>query len=147
MKENGEPCITNFGLMHALEVGCDVHTAMALLELGSVRWMAPEIYDAELVGKERGSPTKESDCHSFGMLVLEVNSTSIFGRVVSCFTDRRIYSKPVDIRSETFRVHFTGFRGGRGARSRWQTSAAYASSQSTPGPNIPDPRRFSMATL
>lgn len=72
MKENGEPCITNFGLMHALEVGCNVHTAMALLELGSVRWMAPEIYDAELIGKERGSPTKESDCHSFGMLVLEV---------------------------------------------------------------------------
>lgn len=58
--------------MHALEVGCDVHTAMALLELGSVRWMAPEIYDAELIGKERGSPSAEADCHSFGMLVLEV---------------------------------------------------------------------------
>jgi len=59
--------------MHALEVGCDVHTAMALLELGSVRWMAPEIYDAELIGKERGSPSAESDCHSFGMLILEVS--------------------------------------------------------------------------
>lgn len=59
--------------MHALEVGCDVHTAMALLELGSVRWMAPEIYDAELIGKERGSPSAEADCHSFGMLILEVH--------------------------------------------------------------------------
>jgi hypothetical protein len=59
--------------MHALEVGCDVHTAMALLELGSVRWMAPEIYDAELIGKDRGSPSAEADCHSFGMLVLEVS--------------------------------------------------------------------------
>lgn len=58
--------------MHALEVGCDVHTAMALLELGSVRWMAPEIYDAELIGKDRGSPSAEADCHSFGMLILEV---------------------------------------------------------------------------
>lgn len=64
--------LANFGLMHALEVGCNVHTAMALLELGAVRWMAPEIYDAELVGQERGSPSKEADCHSFGMLVLEV---------------------------------------------------------------------------
>lgn len=68
--------MTNFGLMRALEVGCDVHTAMALLELGSVRWMAPEIYDAELIGRERGSPSKEADCHSFGMLMLEVCASS-----------------------------------------------------------------------
>ncbi|KAF9518530.1 hypothetical protein BS47DRAFT_260685 [Hydnum rufescens UP504] len=71
IKDNGDACLTNFGLLGALEEGCGAFVAVALVNLGSVRWMAPEIYDSELIGKERGTVTKETDCHSFGMLILE----------------------------------------------------------------------------
>jgi hypothetical protein len=74
IKDNGDACLTNFGLLGALEEGCGAFVAVALVNLGSVRWMAPEIYDSELIGKERGTVSKEADCHSFGMLILEVGA-------------------------------------------------------------------------
>ena len=75
IKDNGDACLTNFGLVGALEEACDAFVAIALVNLGSVRWMAPEIYEPELIGKERGTVSKEADCHSFGMLILEVRSS------------------------------------------------------------------------
>ncbi|KAF8337389.1 kinase-like domain-containing protein, partial [Cantharellus anzutake] len=72
IKDNGDACLTNFGLLQALEAACDVIVAIALFNLRSVRWMAPEIYDPELIGKERGTISAEADCHSFGMLILEL---------------------------------------------------------------------------
>ncbi len=72
IKDNGDACLTNFGLLQALEAACDVLVAIALFNLHSVRWMAPEVYDPELIGKARGTVSAEADCHSFGMLILEV---------------------------------------------------------------------------
>ena len=41
---------------------------------GTTRWMSPELLHPRLFGFEDSRPTKESDCHALGMVILEVLS-------------------------------------------------------------------------
>jgi serine/threonine protein kinase len=60
INDNGEACITDFGVARAVE--CSGFTTIA----GSYRWMAPEFFD------EISSLTTAVDVWAFAMTVLEV---------------------------------------------------------------------------
>lgn len=66
-------CLTDFGLT---AVTYDANTVNAISTSssvnGSVRWMAPEVFNPEQAGLERARPLPESDIYSFAMVIWEI---------------------------------------------------------------------------
>lgn len=78
IKDNGDACISDFGLSkRSGEV-----TTTTLRDQGSLRWMARELLDSDYEGSSRSPKTVQSDCYSLGMLMLEVGQSFLTDRVI-----------------------------------------------------------------
>jgi serine/threonine protein kinase len=67
--------LTDFSLV---TIALDQSTATPTFRAGgAIRWMSPELSDAERFGLKDDRPTKESDCYALGMVIYEVLSGKI----------------------------------------------------------------------
>lgn len=65
--------LADFGLLTILSDSATCSSAHG----GTFRWMAPELFDPEKLGLERGYRSESSDCYALGMVVYEVLSERI----------------------------------------------------------------------
>ena len=88
----GQARLADFGLLTIVSDPANVLSSSPYTQGGSVRWMSPELIDAEHFRFERGCPTKASDCYALGMVIYEAVSGKLpFHR----YTDLTAFVKAV----------------------------------------------------
>ena len=76
--KDGHALLGDFGLTFDPESLMDLGSPP---NVGTTRWMSPELLDPEKFGFSESQPTKQSDCYALGMVILEVLTGSPpFGR-------------------------------------------------------------------
>ena len=66
--------LADFGLLTIISDPTNFTASSSYVKCGTTRWMSPEILNPDLFGFTDSRPTKESDRHALGMVILEVLS-------------------------------------------------------------------------
>ena len=72
--ETGQARLADFGLLTIVSDAANVLSSSSYTQGGSIRWMSPELIDAEHFRFQSGYPKKASDCYALGMVIYETIS-------------------------------------------------------------------------
>jgi serine/threonine protein kinase len=75
ISDEGNACLTDFGLSCSVDVTLGTHTSRPG---GTIRWMAPELHEPERFGFPILQRTTESDIYALGCVFLEVGIHTSF---------------------------------------------------------------------
>jgi len=69
--------LADFGLLTVVSDTTNLVSSTPFTQVGTHRWMSPELFDPENFGLEDSRPTEHSDCYALGMLIYEVLSGQV----------------------------------------------------------------------
>lgn len=89
----GHACLADFGLLTVISDPSTLLPPSSNKQVGTMRWMSPELIAPQRFGLNTGHPTKSSDCYSLGMVVYETISGNIPFHEIN---DMAVFLKVVD---------------------------------------------------
>jgi len=88
---DGHARLADFGLLTIIPDSTNPMTSTTCMNVGTTKWMSPELLDPDRFDFKDGRPTKESDCYALGMVVLEVLTGEVpFARYTSLTVMRKV---------------------------------------------------------
>jgi len=72
INNEGQACLADFANLNLLATLSDQTNTSSVPQVGSVRWMSPELLAPDQFDSTGSRPTEKSDCYALGMVIYEV---------------------------------------------------------------------------